>query len=224
MLSKHTRWRCLGVGICVVAVSPALAARGPVEAPNTDIVSGVFYRRSDIKNKNGSYVPPFTQVDVTNLDGFRRRPRAGETVTVVPLNGLPPFSLRVRRSKIIPGEDTCAGEPDIGVELETIKDRRYFEARPVAHRGEEYPFDAVVLYPAVNRAHLLRADSWFLTDESPRKRTVAAIDLDDDGREDALIVEEFCFADDEGTHGYTCQKVYSRKGGKLEMIREVKPC
>src|SRR5262249_15817175 len=158
------------------------------------------------------YVPPFTQVEVINLDGFRRRPRAGEIVTVVPLNSLPPFSLRVQRSKIIPREQTCTGERYIAVDLEPVKDRLYLDPRPLANRSEEYPFDVVVFYPAVRRAHLLRADSWSLTEESPSKRTIAAIDLDDDGREDALIVEEFCFPEDEGSHAYTCRKIYARRG------------
>jgi hypothetical protein len=194
------------------------------------IGEGVVWRISENRGEHGSVLPPWREVRVTNIFEFKRRPAAGEKVTIIPLEAdLPPLDLRIIKAE--KKENTC-DERLPGwweVELEPIKLRGFFEVTPAPNRAAEYPFDVAVIYPAVKVARQMKRAQ--LTGGTIPKgvsiSTVkAAIDLTDDRKPDVVIVE-YCCGDPKKPAGecdYTCGKIFMKQRNAWKLVRTSAPC
>lgn len=213
----------------IEAASPSTHPdRKPAATPVVQTVGeGIIWRRSEHVGQHGEMLPPWNEVVVTNIFGFKKKPARGAKVTVVPLDvGLEPFELAITNTK--PGPQ--CGEPSWWeVELAPVKNRRLFAIRPRAGRAEEFPFDVCVLYPAVRIARQIPRVQ-LRTKSLPRGISIptvkAAIDLTNDGLPDALLVE-YCCADPRKPPGdcdYTCGRTYRRMDGVWRLVDRSSPC
>jgi hypothetical protein len=199
--------------------------------PETQAVGlGVVWRTSEKKDAHGMHLPPWKEVKVANVFGFKRRPVLGSKVTVIPLGaGVPPLDLRI--VKAVEKEDACDESlPNWWeVELEPIKLREFFDAEPLARRAAEFPFDVAVLYPAVKGARQIDK-SRLVKSELPKgvalDTVTAALDLTDDGKPDVLFVE-YCCGDEKRPADdcdYTCGKTYMKSGNSWKLVDTSAPC
>lgn len=131
-----------------------------------------------------------TGARLANVFGFHRQPETGSRVTVLPLSYGPPFELAITSSKL---RDDVPDELWWEVELEAIRDPAVLAAAPVPGRDAAYPFDAVVLHPVRPSARLVRpADVRDLPRGVEPTLIHTAVDLEGDGRVDALSTKYCC--------------------------------
>jgi hypothetical protein len=216
--------------IFLASVTSLAQIKKPLPMPRThSIGEGVVWRTSDNKGENGD-LPPWKEVQVTNVFGFNKRPAAGERVTVVPLDvNIAPIDLRIIGTK--KGATCGASDSRVWweVELEPVKQKDFFEVSSMPMRREEYPFDVGIIYPAVKFAQQIKRNR--LTREMLPKgiaiNTVkGAVDLTNDGIPDVLIVE-YCCRDPKKTAkecDYTCGKTFKKIGNVWKLIDTSAPC
>jgi hypothetical protein len=192
------------------------------------IAGGSVWRVSDTKNDNGRYLPPWKEITIPTL-GFKRRPAVGDRVTVIPLDsGISPLDLRIIKTE--KKEDACDERLPAywEVELEPIKLKKFFDFEPNPDRAAEYPFDVVVIYPAVKVARQIskaRLTKGVLPGGVSIDTTKAAIDLTNDGKPDVVVIEYCC----EGTKkidecDYTCGKTFKKVRNSWKLIDTSTPC
>ena len=193
------------------------------------IARGAVWRVSDNKDQHGNDLPPWKEVAVKNVFGFKQRPVIGRKVTIIPLDvNIAARELTIR--KIQKGA-SCNGSQGAWweVELEPITQKEYFEIIPGSNRRAEVPFDVAIIYPAVKSARqLLRND---LTQNMlPRGTSLetvkAALDLTSDGIPDVLIVEHCCGDTSKaaGECDYTCGKTFRKVRNSWKLIDTSAPC
>ena len=75
--------------------------REPVPMPRIiTIGEATVWRTSDNKDQNGNQLPPWKEVQVTNVFGFKRAPKVGARVTVIPLEvAIPLLELSILKIK-----------------------------------------------------------------------------------------------------------------------------
>jgi hypothetical protein len=76
--------------------------------------------------------------------------------------------------------------------LSSIQDTSFLNVPPVEEGREKYPFDVVVLYPAITRARIVPPVAEDLPEEFSLENVQASVDVTGDGRADALILEWCC--------------------------------
>src|SRR5262245_37351747 len=121
------------------------------------IGEGIVWRQSLVKDQHANSQSRWNAVTITNVFGFKKKPVVGKPVTVLTLGlDISPFDLRIL--KAAKQEDGCDESlpPWWEVEFEPVKQRRLFEVSPPPDRSTEYPFDVVMLYPAVKGAQLIK--------------------------------------------------------------------
>lgn len=193
------------------------------------IGNGVVWRVSDNKDQHGNDLPPWKEVQITNIFGFKQAPTIGSRVTVVPID-VNAALIDLAIIKTTPRTDCEMSGPPTWweVELEPVKQKEYFEITK-AGRREEVPFDVVIFYPTVKVARQLQRNE--LRKNSLPKgvyvNTVkAAIDLANDGIPDVVITAYCCLhpakADDECDH--TCGKIFQRIGNRWRLVNTSNPC
>lgn len=202
-----------------------------VPMPRIRTVEAVpLWRESESRDRNGDAVAPWKKVQITTLT-FKRAPRLGEKVTVIPLDvSVPLLDLAIIKSK---KRNDC-GEPMAGVwwevELESVKQKEYFEISNVnAARREEYPFDVAIVYPAVKFAQQVRRNELkktMLPAGTVLDTVKAAIDLTNDGIPDVLILEYCCLQPTKaaGECDLTCGKTFQKVGKRWKLIDTSSPC
>src|SRR5262245_36772240 len=83
-----------------------------------------------------------SKVEVTNISGFKRAPRIGEKVTIVPLDvDVPVIELAIRKAKRQIECDEQGGKPWWEITLEPVKAKEYFSAAGTPNRRDDVPFD-----------------------------------------------------------------------------------
>ena len=189
----------------------------------------MVWRISDNKGQNGDSLPPWKEVQITNVFGFKKRPSVGDKVTVIPLNvSIAPIDLRIIETK----KGTC-GELDSTVwwevQLEPIKQKEFFEISSMAKRREEVPFDVAVIYPAVNFARQVKSNklSKEVLPQGVAINTVkGAVDLTEDGIPDVLLVEYCCGSPNKAAEecDYTCGRTFKKVRGKWKLVDTSGPC
>jgi len=220
---------------CQVGIASALLGAWSVSAwayqvntspPDVPIVgNGMVHRVSAHKGTGGFFQPPWTSVKVSV--GLARAIAIGDAVTVLPLRqGLPPLQAKatfVKFQEGVPEELSDLWWVDIDV-----REAAFFTARPDRHRGNDVPFDALVVYPAQKQARLLAPAA--VAKDLPResgcsKRTLrAAVDLDADGKADVTMFE-FCCQEPTSPNTKspcenTCQTMYLRRSGQPWQVVE----
>jgi hypothetical protein len=197
--------------------------------PAQTIGEGVVWRVSNNEDNHGRLLPTWKEVRVTNVFGFKKRPVVGSKVTIIPLDvDLEPFELRIIK---LSKRKEC-DDPSLSswweVDLEPIKDRKIFEIAATPNRSVDYPFDVAAVYPAVSFAKQI--DKTHLKKEMlPRRVSIstvkAAIDLTNNGRPDALIVEHCCEDSKRSAEcNYTCGKTFKKIRGVWKLIDTSSPC
>lgn len=197
--------------------------------PPIEVVGvGDVHRISNNKNTSGQFLPPWTTVEVTNVFGFNIQPKAGSRATFVPVNiELQPFDLSLTGSTI---QDGCEKSSPKwwSAEFQPITDKRIFDVRALAERSEEYPFDVVVIYPAVSSAWQIPKRD-LKPDMLPGGVKIgivkAAIEVTGDGFPD-IVITEYCCADGGKTTDcdLTCGATYKRSGKKWIKIDKAEAC
>ena len=171
------------------------------------------------------------EITITNISPFKKRPVIGDAVSVVTLDSdIPTLSVRILRAKK-QTEDPCTERPVNWweIELEPLKERNFFEVTAPAERSAEYPFDVVIIYPAVKFARQVGKDQLKLgmLPKGVFVDTVkAAIDLNDDGAPD-LVVLEYCCSDRKKPPEaceYTCGKTFKKVRNTWKLIDTFAPC
>jgi hypothetical protein len=197
------------------------------------IGEGQVWRTSDKKDKDGRFIPPWKDVTIANVFGFKKKPVVGNTVTIVPLDvRLAPIDLKIVETK---AGVNCDGETNSKngwweVELEPITDKRFFEIAPQPNRAEEIPFDVGVIYPSVKSAHQLTRDmlSKNMLPKGINLNIVkAAIDLTNDEIPDVLLVEYCCLNPKKPAGGacdHTCGKTYKKVRNVWKLVDTSTPC
>lgn len=194
------------------------------------IGKGEVWRVSNNKDQHGSDLPPWKEIRVKNVFGFKQRPVIGRKVTIVPLDvNIAAQDLTIVKIK----KGASCGGSDVKarweVELEPIKQKEYFDMTPIANRRAEVPFDVAIIYPAVKSARqLLRNDlKQSMLPKGVSLDTVkAAVDLTSDGAADVLLVE-YCCGDPgkaTGACDYTCGKTFRKVGNSWKLIDTSSPC
>lgn len=168
--------------------------------------------------------PVWASAEITGVFGFEREPTVGEHATVLPLDGGPPLSLAVTSA-------TKRDEPsDVPtwweVELEPTTAPSILDAPAQGGRAGDYPFDAIVLYPAVPDAHLVARELVHqLPPDTVRETVTAAIDLDGDGAADALTAS-FCCSDrtrPAASCDYSCGETFRGRDGAWVIVHTSMP-
>lgn len=190
---------------------------------------GTVWRISDHKDESGGLLPPWKEIQVTNIFGFNDKPVVGEKVTVVPLDvEIASLDIKIVKTE---KQDGCDEQAPVwwAVELEPIRGKAFFDVAPRPDRAPEYPFDVAVIYPAVRHARQIQRNK--LTKSMlPRGVAIntvkAAVDLTNDGQPDVLIINYCC--DDPGKPAeqcdYACGKTFKQAGKKWKLIDTSAPC
>lgn len=199
--------------------------RRPAPRPQT-IGEAIVWRISDNKDKTGSLLPPWKEVRVTNVFGFKRKPMMGAKVTVVPLDvNIAPLDLRITEIK----ERNDCGDHWWEVEFEPVTQRAFFEIAPMPNRVQEYPFDVAIVYPAVKSARQIKGDAL-------RKQRLpagvyintvkGAVDLTGDGAPDVLVVDYCCREPKKAPRecDLTCGKTFRKIRNAWKLIDTSQPC
>jgi hypothetical protein len=205
-------------------------AKKPVPMPQVQTVGeGVVWRISDTKGESGNFLPPWKEIQITNISGFDKKPVVGEKVTVIPLDvDIPPFELSIVKAEMRQGcsEQSAASWE---VDLEPIKQKIFFDMAPGPNRAEEYPFDVSVIYPAVRFANHLKRESLsrnLLPKAITMKTVKAAIDLTNDGKPDVVVVA-YCCGDPRKSAedcDYSCSKTFKKIRNTWKLINTSSPC
>lgn len=193
------------------------------------IGTGGVWRGSDNKDQHGNALPPWKQVTVKNVFGFKQKPVIGSKVTIIPLDvNIAPRDVAILKIK----KGASCGESNRAwweVELEPIKQKEYFEMTPIANRRAEVPFDVAIIYPTVKTARQLSRNDLkqsMLPKGVSLDTVKAAIDLTSDGIPDVLIVE-YCCGDVSKAAGecdYTCGKTFRKVRNSWKLIDTSAPC
>ncbi|HEX6175811.1 MAG TPA: hypothetical protein VF089_17500, partial [Candidatus Binatia bacterium] len=87
--------------ISLACLPNLVQSKNTVRMPRTQTIGeGVVWRISDNKGEHGDSLPPWKEVQITNVFGFKKRPTVGEKVTVVPLDvNIAPIDLRIIETK-----------------------------------------------------------------------------------------------------------------------------
>ena len=205
-------------------------ATKPVPTPQVQSVGeGVVWRISDTKGEHGNFLPPWKEIQITNISGFDKKPVVGEKVTVIPLDvDIAAFELSIVKTEKRAGcdEQSAAWWE---VELEPIKQKVFFDIAPGPNRSEEYPFDVCVIYPATRFANQLKREGLaknLLPNAVTMKTVKAAIDLTNDGKPDVLVVA-YCCGDPRKSAedcDYTCSKTFKKIRNTWKLINTSSPC
>ena len=194
------------------------------------IASGTVWRESPVQDAAATSERKWKQITITNIFGFSRRPVVGDSVSVIALGAeMEPLSLRILKAQH--KDNACdkrlAGEWE--VELESITSSKFFQTTTPGDRSVDYPFDVVILYPAVKTARQLDKKQ-LARDALPRgvmTNTIkAAIDLDEDRKPDILVLEYCCLNPKQSTKecDYTCGKTYKKMNNTWRIVRTSAPC
>jgi hypothetical protein len=226
-----------------VAPPSPTASAAPANTPPQDskqyalpdvqsFLQDTVWRESDNAGDDGD-LPPWKKV---SLDArFDEKPKVDGKVTVVPLQvTIAPVELKIL--KVTEEEKPCQKKPRSrwAVELEPITQKEFFEIKAISGRREEYPFDACVIYPAVEFARQLKPPQLTkeMIPEGVSLNTVtAAIDLTNDQQPDLLIAYYCCRdttkmadSDDSADCDYTCGKLFKRTKDGWKLVEEQQPC
>jgi hypothetical protein len=167
---------------------------------------------------------------IDKIFDFKKRPITGGAVTVIPLGfDISPLTLRIVKAKKT--KDPCDEHlpPQWEIALEPIRQQEFFEVSPPSDRSAEFPFDVVVLYPAVKAARLLKNDQLDLK-TLPRgvvlKIVKAAIDLDEDNQPDVVLTEYCCLDQTQPLNEceYHCGKTYKKVRNIWKLVDSSSPC
>ena len=206
-------------------------ATKPVSMPQIQTVGeGLVWRRSDNKGAHGNFLPPWKEVQITNVFGFKDRPLVGEKVTVIPLDvNIPTLELKIVKAEKKANACEARLPAFWEVELEVIKEKTFSDFAPATDRSAEYPFDVCVIYPAVKfvnpikRRNLSRS---MLPNGIALSTVKAAIDVTNDGRPDVLLVDYCCGNPNKPSADcdYTCGKTFKKTGNVWKLIDTSTPC
>lgn len=192
------------------------------------IGEATVWRVSDNKDQNENPVSPWKEVEVTNVFGFKRAPRIGNRVTVIPLEvTVPLIELTILKIKKRSGCDESDKDVWWEVELEPVKQKEYFEISNAARRAE-YPFDVAIIYPAVKFARQIARNELkkaMLPPGTVLDTVKAAIDLTNDGIPDVLILEYCCLDPSKASEcDGTCGKTFQMIRNRWKLVDTSSPC
>ena len=188
------------------------------------IAEGIVWRESEDDR------PPWKRITITNIFGFKTRPAVGDEVTVVTVDApIPTFSLRIL--KATPKQESCDERSPLSweVELQPITQKTFFEASPPPERRPEFPFDVVIIYPAVKLARQI-GNNQLKPEMLPRGVLIdtveAAIDLNEDHRPDMVVVKYCCSTGKQMTENcnYECGKTFKKAGNAWRLVNSSAPC
>lgn len=181
-----------------------------------EITEGVVWRQS-------------TGITIANV-GFERKVTAGETVTIIALgSGISALDLRIIKAelKANPCDESLPGLWE--AELEAVTEKKFIGVPAPGNRRAEYPFDVVILYPAVKFSRQLKTEELKVATlpKGIYLNTIkAAIDLDDDRAPDIVIVS-YCCNDKKKTPGecdLTCGKTFKKVRTLWKLVDTAAPC
>jgi hypothetical protein len=184
-------------GPSTVALSgPASKASEPEYPSDVPLVwPATVTRKSGNKDRDGRYHPPWTSATVWAV--LPRPVKVGDAMTVLPLKaGLPARQLKVTAVREQPAVEELPATWMVDIDA---SEPAFFNARPDKGRGDDTPFDVVVVDPPVAKARLL-SRSAMASQVLPKaagssiKTLWAAVDLQSDGEADVAIFR-FCFND-----------------------------
>jgi len=237
--------RLVYFGVLALCVASPAGASQPSQAPSArpvphptpiSLVRGfgmATVLRHSSNSENGFEVSPWTSVTIGNVFtvGWKQGPVVGTRMTVIPLGvDLAPVSLEIVKAEY--AADPCADNLPWTwtIELAPVTSRAYFEARPIAGRRDDVPFDVAVVYPEHARARAVNAQR-IPRSKLPPNATAgtvrAAIALHGDGVVDIIEVEFCCGAPSKSTTAgcdYTCSRTYERVHGRWRLIASSGPC
>ena len=212
------------VGLLVCDTSWAQTKR-PTPIPLVQTIGvGIVWRESADQR------PPWKQITITNIFGFKKRPVVGEKVTVITVGSdISSFDLRIIKAQ---KKNAACNErlpPEWEVELEPLKQKSFFEVAPPSDRNGEYPFDVVILYPAVKTAQQVRRaqlELKTLPSGVVLDTVKAAIDLNDDRKPDVVVMEYCCEQETKPAKecDYTCSKTFKKVTNAWKLVDTSAPC
>jgi hypothetical protein len=209
-----SRRLALVIGGLILCVVPAESAK----LPKVEVIGeGVILRTSP------TTAPPWDKVTIANIFGFKKAPRTGATVTVVPAHGLPVVTLKVIGSQ----KRSELGRSFSAIDVAEVKDEAYLTAAPQPGRRPDSPDDVMVLYPAVKVAQAIAASAVSAGDLPPKVSpdlVKIAVDLNGDGQPDALVVELCCYSRAKPVGcDLICGEKYLRTGKAWKLIDKSQP-
>jgi hypothetical protein len=184
------------------------------------------WRLSKNEDKYGSNLPPWTEVLV--LPYFKTKPVLPSKVTVVPLDvDFDSFNWQIAKSER--KESGCDETKPYAWEVTLqLTQKEFFEFVGTPTRGGEFPFDVVVLYPAVEYARQLKKKQLkkqMLPQGTSINVIKAAIDVTNDQKPDILLLEFCCDNATKTTEcEYQCGKTFTKVNGKWKLINASSPC
>lgn len=166
-----------------------------IKALPIEISESSVSRLSAKEDIEGYFLPPFTSAEIQNI-WFDAEPKIGLTATIVPVGtNVSPIDLEIIGKKKIKHGDNILWE----VNLKKTTDDNFLQADPLKDRGEQYPFDVCVLYPAIKNAKSISRQELGET-SLPRgvklNSIYAAIDVTQDNQPDYIIVHHCRSGDD----------------------------
>ncbi|MEX8505742.1 hypothetical protein [Leptothrix ochracea] len=217
--------------VMLVTYTPCSAGTtAPVDAPEIQSVAvGEVWRKSEHRNNVGNFLPPWKEISITNIFGFKQKPMIGTKVTVIPLaEGVHPLELRIVKTNLKSG-CTERGPKWWSVELEPITREEFFTVPPNRNRGNEFPFSVAIIYPSVTSAQL-QAKSQLSRENLPKgislNTVTAAITLMNSENPD-VVITEYCCAEpnkSEEACDYTCSKTFIKVDRTWKLVDSSTPC
>lgn len=211
-----------------VNFSPTPAKKTPAKTklpvpPVSDFSIQSFFRHSEQKNEKMNMLPPYQYGEISFFIGSTKV-KAGDFATAVPLQidgeNLSLKIAKVEKAKFLDCDTEKMGS---SVEFEKIADERLLKMTPISERPEEQPFDFFVIYPAAKNARKLKQTELtkkMLPENVKVEQVVAAIDLNDDGTPDLLVVNYCCFDSSQ----CDCTDNYRKINGEWKNLGGSEPC
>lgn len=194
-------------------------------------------RNSDLTNESGQQTSPFKEVEIPAIY-WKEKPETGKKVTVIALDTkFLPLELSVRDVRRTKNEytESCGQDKNESfwkVELDRLENKEMLEMKPVIKgNADAYPFEVVVIYPAVEFARQIKPDKIEkknLPKDAKIKEVTAAIDLTNDGIPDLIELKYCCerskSRDDKTCEYSDCGQWWKKVGGKWAKTYDWSPC
>lgn len=183
-----------------------------------DITISSILRISDKKDKNGNFLPTYTEASV--ICSLDKKPEKESLITLLPI-GVDINSFNVPISRIEENSEEINENSKItwfNVYIDGIKHDNVLKLQPSQEdRLNEIPFDVCCIYPAMENVRVMDINKTDIGNfpKQDIKNILCIIDTNSDDNPDIIIVEE--------KTDYTIKKYYTKVNKSWKLFKQENP-